>query len=146
MTGYRVWRLDGDHVKIRSLTLNLVWPRGVMTAKCEREWWLRPHIGPWGKPVHEAPDRECECGIYSTQTLWDALLIGRIEYPYHKIVVGEVEIWGRIVEHKKGYRSEFAQITRFYQNQPGENQSGEVDEISRFYDVPVMLAPAHGKG
>lgn len=43
-------------------------------------------------------------GIYSFKSLSSA-------YAYHPAtVVGSVQIWGQVIEHEKGYRSQFAKI------------------------------------
>ena len=34
--------------------------------------------------------------------------------PSHGIVIGEVDLWGRVLEHSKGYRAEHARPAAFY--------------------------------
>lgn len=88
---YRAWRLDRDEMLLGSMFMgHYRWtPRGVEHAK---------YIG-------------LEAGLHAFKDLAHA----RREYGHcHGIlfaaVLGEVALWGEVIEHEFGYRAEFAQI------------------------------------
>ncbi len=83
-----------------------------------RDWTrprLRPVIGsprPWPplEPAraacrrlrpHPIPDAACTCGLHAVMEP-DAL-----RWTRDPVVVGTVALWGRVVEHERGYRAEF---------------------------------------
>lgn len=56
-------------------------------------------------------------GIYALHSvrhsgLWDYLWLALRE-SWDRFVIGEVALWGKIVEHRRGYRAQFAYPTRF---------------------------------
>jgi len=109
---WRVWAAaataDGV-VELRSLTdaaRRTRWPVGAaLQARCMRA-------------RHPAPSTECSCGIYAHRSRGAALAHARAT---PGSIVGEVELWGRVIEHEHGYRSEYARIRALW--------------------VPVALAP-----
>lgn len=58
---------------------------------------------------HMAPDAECSCGFYSYKTL-------ELLQENHNIeaVHAEVWIWGRVIEHEKGYRSQYMYVNKIW--------------------------------
>jgi hypothetical protein len=95
---WRVWKvhLRRGEVTLRSLTDvggKTTWPVGAsLTARC------RFH-------AHAAPARECRCGLYALRSRDAALRLAG-----QGAVIGEVLLWGRVVEHQHGYRAEHAVI------------------------------------
>jgi hypothetical protein len=53
---------------------------------------------------HSSPEEECSCGIYAAKTFQDLVKLGYSDYE----VFGEVHLWGFVVEHRLGYRGQFA--------------------------------------
>ena len=98
---WRVWAgsaMGDGTVELRSLTdaaRRTHWPVGeALHARCMR-----------GR--HPAPSAECSCGIYAHRSRGAALAHARAT---PGSIVGEVELWGRVIEHEHGYRSEYARI------------------------------------
>lgn len=91
--GHRVWRWDA--AGLRSLN-GKPWPPGQpLAAKCGA-----------GKAhhAHESPHLDCTCGVYAAKNLEHLRQLG-----YEgRGIRGEVHLWGTVVEHEFGYRSEFA--------------------------------------
>ena len=61
-------------------------------------------------PKHERPDPDCGCGIYAVKTRPAALEWAgwaRTALP-NPIVLGRVQLWGRVLLHSCGYRAELA--------------------------------------
>jgi hypothetical protein len=53
---------------------------------------------------HTPPHRSCSCGIYAAKSFDQLRRIGYAEEGVH----GEVYLWGTVVEHKLGWRAQFA--------------------------------------
>ncbi len=95
--GWRAWRLDpreGGYL-LRSLTQDgRPWPaREPLRAACLR-----------GEAHGPAPALPCRCGIYAWRDP-GSLEVGRWA---RGSVLGTVALWGRVVEHDRGYRAELA--------------------------------------
>lgn len=101
--GWRVWNLWEDLAgQLRLYPVGSgsgAWePRQVVRARCTPP----PFLGLLRRP-HAAPDPSCRCGIYAARSL-EAFDRPRPAYP-PPAVVGTVSMWGRIVEHERGWRS-----------------------------------------
>jgi len=115
---WRVWRVVGgkDGYRLGSVIMETVWPPGeALVAECLRtpaavSWFRRKRGAPGPVP---APD--CECGIY-------AALLPEIrpylnETPRQSSiarVVGQVSLWGTVIECERGYRAAHAYPVRIY--------------------------------
>ena len=93
-----VWLPRADRWLLLPISLGGVWSRE-MTASC-------PH------GVHAAPHVECSCGLWSVKTL------GALQRCFSGgtsgCAIGRVRLWGRVVEHEHGYRSEKAALDRVW--------------------------------
>ena len=106
ISGYRAWKLmPGTRLGrpvmealLGSRVLRSVWPSPHLEARCEGRGWARLH-GPERLPV-----LDCTCGIYALKQRPD------MEAEAGVWVVGEVALWGRVLEGSKGYRAEHAQV------------------------------------
>ena len=91
---WRTWTLVGSGTEVRLLPLlgdRRPWPtREPARAICAR------------RRRHAVPCIECTCGYYATTGL-DPLRHSR-----DPSVLGSVALWGRVIEHRLGYRAEFA--------------------------------------
>lgn len=101
---WRAWRLDG-HNYLHSLHQDSVW-RGYeeVQAICQA-----PQTVYESREV--APEDNCTCGIYSVFTPAEALLWAADYYsrfPSSRVVIGQVSLWGKIVEHEGGLRAQYA--------------------------------------
>jgi len=83
-----------------------------------------------GGKGHDAPYLDCHCGYWSFKTL-DLLTQALENYASSVDVIGQVEIWGRVIECKNGWRSEFAYPKELWLLADG------LDELSWKYGVPV---------
>ncbi len=95
---WRAWaivELDGA-LRLSSLTRPERWdPRTPVTAICRH-------------PTHLRPRRFCTCGVYAVPR--PELLAGL--GPIAGGVIGQVSLWGRVVEHERGLRAEAAYPAR----------------------------------
>jgi hypothetical protein len=54
--------------------------------------------------AHEPPQTDCTCGIYAAKTLHHLRSAGFERYG----ICGEVFLWGKVVEHERGWRAQLA--------------------------------------
>jgi hypothetical protein len=100
--GWRVWRLSriGGRLVLRSITHDASWePDEAMHATCPRT-----------SAGHRAPGDGCTCGLYAVSTPEALSRAGVFNAGIG--VVGAIAMWGRVVEHGRGARSEFAYPAR----------------------------------
>lgn len=100
VTGWRAWNLSGGPTPLLhpvSVDGGPWSPREVFEARCESGSPLRR----WRQ--HEAPARRCRCGIYAARSLKD-FDRPRPAWP-PAAVVGTVSLWGRVIEHDRGWRA-----------------------------------------
>jgi hypothetical protein len=99
ITGHRAWVASQSGV-LYSLNGH-PWPQfEAFRARCEplRHFFVT-------RDGMDAPAVKCTCGIYAYKAPFDCSLF---------CVWGEVKLWGRVIEHAKGYRAEFAYPGRLY--------------------------------
>ncbi len=102
ITGYRVWQWH--RAGLRSLN-GETWHHGEpLEARCrssERLHWRRHRANP--RP-HDAPHLHCTCGIYASKS------VEHLRRPGYQrsLIYGQVLLWGTIVEHQRGWRSQYA--------------------------------------
>jgi hypothetical protein len=102
VVGWRVWNLsedDGPWLWPAGSGAD-PWPRGrPLEARC-----TVPRLVS-GRRRHPAPDPACRCGIYAA----DSPAIVRRERPAWPPppVLGRVALWGRTIEHERGWRARF---------------------------------------
>src|ERR1039457_3195633 len=98
--GYRVWKWENTGLK--SLCGERWKPSQSMGARCRAST-----IVGRADDVHDVrdiPQANCTCGIYSVKMLHHFRSAGYERYGIH----GEVYLWGTVVEHELGWRSQFA--------------------------------------
>jgi len=112
LRGYRSWRLVPRGVQLEPGVLPLAsmtrpqitWPRR-LSASCTSAMF-----GPMGQtrppvePRHEAPDRDCHCGIYAWYSPADART-------FSAEVFGVIRASGLVMLGTSGFRAEHAEIT-----------------------------------
>ena len=91
--GHRVWRWDTAGLK--SLNGKPWSPGKPLAAKCGAG---NTH------DAHEVPQTDCTCGVYAAKNVEHLRKIGLDR----RGVIGEVNLWGKVVEHEQGFRAQFA--------------------------------------
>jgi hypothetical protein len=109
--GWRAWRLGrtDEGLRIVPTTPRSAWePRVAIHATCSgahtREYMV---YNPELAATHRSPEPGCTCGIHAIKDPARLARSGR-----SAAVVGRVAMWGRVIEHTKGYRAEFAYPSR----------------------------------
>ena len=97
--GWRYWQLSPGRL-LRSVTQRqFEWPPGrVLRAVCVE-------VG------HPAPADRCNCGLYANPDL-EALRQHGLCLAPDVIVLGQVALWGKVVDDEPSYRGEFAYPAR----------------------------------
>lgn len=141
---WRVWRVVRVHegFVLQSVVQATYWPRcEPFVAEC-----LRPRPFKWLRRRGEHPpaDPGCVCGVYAARfdelgpyLLDDAFLGSRR-------VVGEVALWGSVVECERGFRASHAYPKRIFVPTDADGRRGCVDEVAESlagYGVAVELLP-----
>jgi hypothetical protein len=133
--GWRAWAVmeTAAGLRLGSVLYDEVWAPGTTAlAVCRRreDFFAEPI------PPHPTPSGECGCGFHAARDAADALsfLRGRNEPSTVCRILGEVALWGRLVETEAGWRAAAAYPVRLYT--PDETISAAL----AVYGVPVMSA------
>jgi hypothetical protein len=109
--GWRAWVVTETAAGLRlgSVLHDLVWHAGEPAlADCRN---------PDGEsPLHPVPGPGCDCGLYAARDPADVLsyLVGRDEPSTVCRVLGEVALWGHVLETESGWRGSHAYPLRLY--------------------------------
>lgn len=85
---------------------------------------------------HACPDATCSCGFYCYKTREDA------EAHAQGVVLARVEVWGRIVEHRRGYRAAHMRILELFMlagNASCAPSVQMVEALKQRYQIPIQL-------
>jgi hypothetical protein len=128
---WRYWQLS-PRLRLRSVAQRHVeWPPGQpLNAVC---------IG----GGHPAPSPGCWCGVSGAKDLDHLRDHGLCVLP-GPLVVGEVELWGRILEERYGYRGQHAYpatIGLVAETAPEGPERERMMTALAAYDVPITLVP-----
>jgi hypothetical protein len=131
--GWRAWVVmeTAAGLRLGSILHDEVWAPGTTAlAACRR------HDDLFAEPLapHGTPGLECGCGFHAARDPVDALsyLRGRDEAATVCRILGEVALWGRLVETEAGWRAGAAYPVRLYVDDPAVAQALAV------YGVPVV--------
>ena len=137
VTGWRAWVVTETPggLRLGSVLHDLVWAHGrAALAECRRDEdpfaaALRPH------PV---PGAECNCGFHAARDPVDALSYarGRDEPGTVCRILGEVVLWGHVLETEGGWRASHAYPAQLYV------PDAEIAAALAGYSVPVCASPS----
>jgi hypothetical protein len=115
VTGWRAWVVTETQAGLRlgSVLHDVVWPqRSALVAECRR------HEDPFAEAIaaHPVPGPECNCGFHAARDPADALSYarGRDEPGTVCRILGEVSLWGHVLETEHGWRASHAYPARLY--------------------------------
>lgn len=158
LTGWRAWRVfDWTHgvgaltaknnaldraspspfrYSLQSLGQPTIWPpMEAMLAACLAKRMLiansveeQPHREP-------APNMHCLCGMWAFKSLEELQHAIYAAGGYETAIIGQVNMWGRVVESTYGFRAEFAYPKELWMMHPEFNCLGEL------YRVPFRSTP-----
>lgn len=146
LVAWRVWRVVSvrDGYRLASVVKSTIWPPGQpLHAEC-----LRSPLGTLFRrrraKLHAAPGLGCECGIYGAHL---ALISDYLsDQPGQAVtrVVGEVLLWGTVVECERGFRVSHAYPARLYLPVDGDDEDrlAPLRTGLEAYGVPIELLHA----
>ena len=145
--GWRVWVVvpDADGTpRLRSVVQKTLWPvLQPLVAECCQRRVLAKLLR---RPGHErVPDPACQCGIYATALHELEPLLAEAPWETGARVLGEVNLWGDVIECERGWRASRAYPVRLYVpvrdgRRPRLTQEEIADSLAD-YRVPVELLP-----
>jgi hypothetical protein len=148
VTGYRIWPLSRSYpegYRLRAVNAcfdGTVTPNQRIEAKCKAGYQVATlsayygNVGvdpAMGEPQHQAPGKDCHCGIYAYKR---SVPLEDSDKPY---VAGEVNMWGRVIEHADGYRAQFAYPKRLFVVDGGERAQHIAVALGLAYGVPCEV-------
>ena len=145
-TGWRAWgvpMLDSWVIpKLQSVThKEAKWlPRQVCEARCLRAEAAGTSRTPGRYAAHHIPEEKCSCGLYAAKSLEQLKRLRYSQYNedrdgYFK-VVGEVSMWGKVIEGSQGWKSQYAYPRHLYVPYEAWRL---VEPLKDAYGVPVTL-------
>ncbi len=148
VVGFRVWVLRES--KLSSYAVDNFWiPKKANVAQCAGyehiKFWGSHNIQSGPKLIPHAsqvaPLAECGCGFYALRTL--PYLMEWLEHREEpNIVVGEVYMWGKIVDCQYGYRARYAYPKCFYGNSYDHDDAYNNSPFAlREFSVPIEPMP-----
>jgi hypothetical protein len=139
--GWRVWKvarevpLYGTAPKLHSESYDYYWaPRVKARATCNKH---EAHND--ADSAKRVPNETCTCGFYAAKTL-DQLR--GMHYPRYDeegdriSVLGQMALWGKVIEGSQGWRAEFAYPARLWLPFEGFRLA---KPLAKAYGVPVSL-------
>jgi hypothetical protein len=137
VTGWRAWVVmeSPEGLRLGSVLHDLAWTPGrTGLAECRRE------DDPFALPIpaHPVPGIQCNCGFHAARDPADALSYarGRDEASTVCRILGEVHLWGHVLETEGGWRASHAYPARLYV------ADSEVAAALAAYGVPVCGSPS----
>ena len=146
IVGYRGWMLREG--KLSSYAVDNFWiPQKTNRARCDEQtkfWGSRNFQSGPNLILHArnaVPVAECECGFYAFKAL--PYLMLWLEHVEPLIVIGEVYLWGKIVDCQYGYRAQYAYPKRFYSNSYEYEKAcdNSIFVLLHEFNVPVEHMP-----
>lgn len=128
VVGWRYWHLRLDPLCLGSVTQKgFTWPaRRAIHARCVSS-------------AHPSPAPGCACGIYAGRDR-SALRDHGLCLPAGGLVIGEVALWGTVLEDEDGYRGEHGYpraLSVVAETVDSQVRDGVVQRLSEAYGVPV---------
>lgn len=135
IVAYRAWRYDGGRQRdaLQPFRRGFGWHKGWNLASC-----LATPRGPNTATFHRAPAEGCSCGFYA---LKEPRYVGALSVPPGmSMILGKVELAGKIIEHTAGYRAERARVVQLL---PMRGQRRVAKSLATIYGVDVSRQLRH---
>jgi hypothetical protein len=137
IVGWRQWNFMYPHFLANLRKDTIYVPREKIEARCEQE----------DHSEQQAPHLTCTCGIYAYKE--KPRLLGDIRITYGRplappvsglrLVYGEINLWGKVIEHEDGYRAQFGYPKRLWCTPAIEPLAGWIGYV---YGVPCEVMPS----
>lgn len=147
LVGWRVWVVvpgQDDVPRLRSVVQKTLWPaREPLDAECCQRRVLAKLLR---RQAHDSvPLPSCQCGIYATYLPELEPLLAEAPWETGARVLGQVSLWGDVIECERGWRASRAYPAKLYVPvRDGRRPRLRQDEIADAllaYGVPVETLP-----
>lgn len=88
----------------------------------------------YAHPHATSPHEPCNCGVYAYRSEWILRCAARQMVNRRGFLLGQVQLWGKIIVGKSGYRAELARVSAVYD--VGNPVIARVAALQ--YDVPLL--------
>lgn len=144
IVGWRQWNFMYPHFLANLGNDTIYVPREKIEARCGQE----------DHSEQQAPHLPCTCGIYAYKE--KPRLLGELRNTYGRplpsvlhrrvppvpglrLVYGEINLWGKVIEHEDGYRAQFGYPKRLWCTPAIEPLAGWIGYV---YGVPCEVMPS----
>jgi hypothetical protein len=114
-------------------------PREKIEAQCEPYATIGTLVLRKDHSEQQAPHQPCMCGIYAYKEKPRLLREIRRSISGLRVVYGEINLWGKVIEHEDGYRAQFGYPKRLWCTPAIEPLAGWIGYV---YGVPCEVMPS----
>lgn len=138
IVGWRQWNFMYPHFLANLGNDTIYVPREKIEAHCEQYSTIGTLVL---RKDHseQAPHLTCMCGIYAYKEKPRLLREIRNIYSGLRLVYGEINLWGKVIEHEDGYRAQFGYPKRLWCTPAIEPLAGWIGYV---YGVPCEVMPS----
>jgi hypothetical protein len=139
IVGWRQWNFMYPHFLANLGNDTIYVPREKIEARCEQYSTIGTLVLRKDHSEHQAPHLTCMCGIYAYKEKPRLLREIRNIYSGLRLVYGEINLWGKVIEHEDGYRAQFGYPKRLWCTPAIEPLAGWIGYV---YGVPCEVMPS----
>jgi hypothetical protein len=142
IVGWRQWNFMHPHFLANLGNDTIYVPREKIEAHCEQYSTSGTPVLPKDHSEQLVPHLSCTCGIYAYKEKPRLLREIRNKmttpaiYSGLRLVYGEINLWGKVVEHRDGYRAQFGYPKRLWCTPAIEPLAGWIGYV---YGVPCEV-------
>ena len=139
IVGWRQWNFMYPHFLANLGNDTIYVPREKIEAHCEQYSTIGALVRRKDHSEQQSPHLTCTCGIYAYKE--KPRLLGEIRNIYSgpRLVYGEINLWGKVIEHEDGYRAQFGYPKRLWCTPAIEPLAGWIGYV---YGVPCEVMPS----
>lgn len=145
IVGWRQWNFMYPHFLANLGNDTIYVPREKIEAHCEQYSTIGTSVLPKDHSEQQAPHLTCTCGIHAykekprlLREIRNKMTIPAI-YSGLRLVYGEINLWGKVIEHEDGYRAQFGYPKRLWCTPAIEPLAGWIGYV---YGVPCEVMPS----
>ena len=139
IVGWRQWNFMYPHFLANLGNDTIYVPREKIEARCEQSSTIGTVVLRKDHSEQQAPHLTCMCGIYAYKEKPRLLREIRNIYSGLRLVYGEINLWGKVIEHEDGYRAQFGYPKRLWCTPAIEPLAGWIGYV---YGVPCEVMPS----
>ena len=139
IVGWRRWNFMYPHFLANLGNDTIYVPREKIEARCEQYSTSGTLVLRKDHSEQQAPHLTCMCGIYAYKEKPRLLREIRNIYSGLRLVYGEINLWGKVIEHEDGYRAQFGYPKRLWCTPAIEPLAGWIGYV---YGVPCEVMPS----